>query len=297
MLGQVIRIAPALWLYAVMAVAQATDLYERAARLYSQEQFEQAEQTLRQVVRRNPHSAPAYFLLGATLLRLHRNTEAIAELRKANQLDPRHRDAAKLLAAEYVGDRRFAEAIGVLKPLLGQPPVDEETYLLLIQVYQDRGDAGDAEEALQLADQALAKYPGSAELILWKGAALRDRGRLEEARKLLQQVLRLDPGSLRARAWLADVLNREGKHAEAAPLFRAVLEREARDIEARIGLSRALMETGRAEEALFELQRAKEMAPENPRIRLALSQLYSKLGRPEQARKEAEASRRPAERK
>src|SRR5882762_6591485 len=161
---------------AAAAAPQSADLYDQAARLYSRQQFEQAEHILRHAVQKNPQSAPVRFLLGATLLQLGRNGEAVQELRNANQLNPRNVDAAKLLATEYVGSHQFAEAIQVLRPLMSPGPADEETFLLLIQAYQERGDAGDAECARSLADQALARYPRSARLILWKGSAMREVG-------------------------------------------------------------------------------------------------------------------------
>src|SRR5712691_10004077 len=98
---------------AASAAPQAADLFDQAARLYSRQQFEQAERILRQAAQKNPQSAPARFLLGATLLKLGRNGKAVQELRTAHQLNPRNVDAAKLLATEYVGSHQFAEAIQV----------------------------------------------------------------------------------------------------------------------------------------------------------------------------------------
>ena len=121
----------ALWL--ALAAPEGADLYNQGARLYSQQQFEEAEHVLRQAVRKNPQSASARFLLGATLLQLRRNPEAVQELRAANQLNPGNVDTAKLLATEYVASHQFAAAIQVLRALAPSGPADEETFLLLIQ--------------------------------------------------------------------------------------------------------------------------------------------------------------------
>ena len=266
--------------------------YDEAARLYSAQDFEQAERVLREAVSRQPRSASLRFLLGATLLQLQRNDNALGELREAARLDPRNRDTAKLLASELVAQKQYAEAIRYLTPLVARQPGDEETYLLLTQAYYDRGEAGDNERAIDTADQGLKRYPRSAGLLTSKALALRELGRLAEARKLLEQALRLHPGLIQAQAVMADVFHRQGDHASAIPLFRAVLATDAGHVESRVGLSRALAATGATEEALAEMNRAKELTPDNARIRLELSQLYSKLGMADRAREEAEAFRK-----
>lgn len=274
------------------AAPQEGKLYDQALRLYALQQFEQAEHVLRQAVQQDSRSGPVRFLLGATLLQLHRNTEAIRELEAAIAFRPQHADAAKLLASEYLGSHQPASAIRVLTPLLHAGPADEETYLLVIQACQDRGDAGDIERVLRLAEQGLARYSKSAPLMAAKGFALRESGRLSEAHKVLEQALVLDPSSSQARVLLADVLNREGKYAPAMALFRSVIQADPGDVESRLGLSRVLAAAGQVEEALAELNRTKEIAPTNALVRLELSQLYSRLGRPEKARDEAEEFRR-----
>jgi predicted Zn-dependent protease len=281
----------AVFLLALTLAAQPPSAYDEAARLYSAQQFDQAERVLREAVSRQPRSANLRFLLGATLLQLQRSDDAIRELREAARLDPRRRDAAKLLASELVGQKQYAEAIRYLTPLVAAQPGDEETYLLLTQAYYDRGEAGDNERAIDAADQGLKRYPRSAGLMTSKALALREVGRLAEAQKLLEQALRLHPGLIQAQAVMADVFNRQGNYAPAIPLFRAVLVADAGHVESRVGLSRALVATGATEEALAEMNRAKELAPDNARIRLELSQLYSKLGMTERAREEAEAFR------
>ncbi len=271
---------------------QAGRAYQQALLLYSQDQFEPAADLLRQVVRKQPRSVTARFLFGATLLRLHRNAEAIRELETANRLNPRHGEAAKLLAAEYLAAKRSAEAIRVLRPLVTVAGADQETFLLLIQAHQNRGEADDLEAALHLADQALARFPHSAPVLASKASVARHNGRVEEARQLLEQSLGLDSSYLPARALLAEVLELEGKPDQAVTLFRAVLEQDPDDVESRLGLSRALASGGQLEAALGELNHARDLAPDNPRIRFRLAQLYWRLGNPQKARQEEEAFRR-----
>ena len=56
---------------------------------------------------------------------------AIGELQVANRLNPAHLDARKLLAAQYVAQRKFPDAVALLKPVAALPAADEEVHMLL----------------------------------------------------------------------------------------------------------------------------------------------------------------------
>ena len=78
------------WLLAAQAPAP---LFEQGARAFAAGEFEKAEALLSQAVNHDPRSFEVRFLLGATLVERHRTAEAIAQLREAHRLNPRHADA------------------------------------------------------------------------------------------------------------------------------------------------------------------------------------------------------------
>jgi Flp pilus assembly protein TadD len=140
-------------LLAALLAAQ-PPLFERGAEAFAAGEFAQAEKLLAQAVKQQPRSFEARFLLGATLVQLNRTEAAIEQLRAAHQLNPRHPDALKLLAAQYMTKRDFPSAIALLKPAVAAPAADEEMYLLLVEAALT---AGDTEGSFALSQQAVKR--------------------------------------------------------------------------------------------------------------------------------------------
>jgi tetratricopeptide (TPR) repeat protein len=267
-------------------------LYEQALRNFSEQRFGDAGDLLRDAVSQRPKWFEARFLLGATLVSLGRPDEAIEQLQAAHRLNPSHLDCGKLLAAEYLGLDRAANAIGVLRPFLAKPKPDEEVLLLGIEAMHVRNDAGDADEALRLGTVGLKRFPRSARMLAWHGFALRERGKLSEARRSLEAALALSPDDLASKGVLGDVLLREGRLEEAIRLFEQILQRAPMDEEALIGRARTLAAMGKTAEALDAMRAAVRASPDVARLRLEISQLYAKAGDRENAAREAEEFRR-----
>ena len=269
----------------ILALLVAVSLYQEALGDYQRQQYKQAEAKLRKVLATAPGSFDARFLLGATLIHLDRGADAIVELRSAVSLNPGHLDARKLLATEYLRAGQPGAVIDLFPNRLS----DEETHLLLLQAYHDRGDAPDAEAAVQLALRGLSRFPRSARLNTWLGYALGESGRTQEARQRLEKAIALDQADPLPRVFLAGVLAREQNFGEAIRLYREVLAASPDDVDARVGLARALASAGLHEEALAAL---KGMPESSPRLHLELSRIYSKMGRGEEAARHAEIYRR-----
>ncbi len=252
-------------------------LYAEALQLYQQERFPQAELKLRQI---KPPTFESRFLLGATLVRLDRLPEAIVELKAAVALRPTHADARKLLATQYLATGQQAAAIDLMRGRLA----DEESHLLILQAYYDRGDAGDRELALAIAQKALNLYPNSPRVHAFLGYELKEAGRLSDAKPHLQKAIALDAQDPLPQIVLADVLIREGKPAEAQRL----LEKWPNEPEARLTQARALAAEDKSQEAIMLLL----TLPESRQVHFELSRLYSKLGDTEKARRHADLFRR-----
>ena len=252
-------------------------LYTDALQLYEQQRFAEAERTLRRI---KPPTFDSRFLLGATLLRLDRPRDAIAELKAALAFRPSHADARKLLAAQYLAAGEQAAAIELMRGRL----VDEESHLLLLQAFHDRGDAGDRESALGIAQKASQLYPGSPRVHAFLGYELKEAGRLADAKPHLQKAIAADGKDPLPQIALADVLIREGNPAEAERLLAAW----PGEIEARLAFARALAAQDKNREAIAALLRL----PESRQLHFELSRLYSKIGDAENARRHADLFRR-----
>jgi len=263
-------------------------LYERGQLLYSRGEWEEARQTLAKATGVNPKSFDARFLLGATLVQLNRTSDAIRELRIACELNPAHRDAAKLLAIQYGATDNHPEAVKLLAALVDVPPLDEEIHLLLIEAYQETGQG---DRALQLAEKTMQRFPRSAAAHHWMGLELKDAARFVEAKQFLDSAIRLDPDYQPAYVAEGDLALKQEQCEEAEKYFRTALAQKQDDAAAHIGMSRALAGQNQASAAIQVLQRAAELTAD-PRIHLELSQLYLRTGDNKRATHEADLYRR-----
>lgn len=245
-------------------------------------EFAPAEGLFRSAAARQPGSFDAHFLLGATLVELGRNREAVGELRTAVKLNPRHADARKLLAAQCMIVRDYASAIALLVKV---PALDEEMHLLLIEAYQTSGDTA---ASLALALKAVARFPASPQVNCWMGFEMQFSGRYEEAKKYLEKALRLDPGYPATYYLLADILLKEERYPEAVERFRAAIRMDSDDMDARLGLAQALLGMEDYPQARQTLEEAVGAAPENSKAHLLLSRLYYRTGDEERADREAQ---------
>ena len=254
---------------------------------YSLDQLILAESYLKQASDSDPHSFQARFLLGASLVQLGKNKEAIQELRAAHRLNSKHPDVVKLLAIEYLEGNYFNDAVELLVPLVDSRTSDEELLLLLIESYQKSGDTG---SSFQLTLKSVQRFPGSARSHCWLGAHLQFVGRYAEAKRMLQKAIHLDPTLQVSYYLLADVFLKEQKYTEAIEYFGRAIEKDPGDLDARLGFSRALQGVNEISKALDELETAAELAPGDWRVHLRMSRLHFRMGDEVLAKKEADLS-------
>lgn len=143
----------------------------------------------------------------------------------------------------------------------------------LVQLGNERRDAGALDEALPLYERALRLRPTDFLAHLNYGAALGRAGRDAEAAGHFGRALELRPGEPRASANLAAALLALGRAAEAEAPLRAALRADPDQPAARYNLALALEATGRRAEARDELRRALELDPGFEAARRLLEQL------------------------
>jgi tetratricopeptide (TPR) repeat protein len=221
--------------YYLARIADYRDEKERAIGLYSQ-------------VITGPNTVISQRRAGYLLSELGKTDEAISQLQKFGETHPNH--AVDMILAQ-------AQLLAMLKQY------DEalEQYDRVMSFQEDREDAtlGKAElllrmgrqnDAIQLYEQAVDRWPDSAMSLNALGYTLADRtDRYNEAAKLIRKALELDPDSAAIIDSYGWVLYRLGKY----------------------------------DEALQELERAYEML-KDPEVAVHIIEVLAKLGRDDEAR-------------
>lgn len=210
---------------------------------------------------------------------------ALATLQRVVALEPRHTLARYNLALILKRADRITEAIEQLTRVIDTEPRPEAHYTLGV-IYWQQGDATRAATALRAA---IAARPGFADAHYTLGAVLHGEGELPAAADALRRAVALRPDLTGAHYTLARVLQQAGDVAAARAHLteaerlrsRAQLEQEAR-VSTSVGARR--LESGDVAGAVSQFERATEIfdgyAPAHYQLGLALR----RLGRREASR-------------
>jgi Flp pilus assembly protein TadD len=119
--------------------------------------FDFSGEIARTAIAASPGDAGLHHALGLVLTRLKRTDEAMAELRRAAELEPDRARYAYVHAVALHSAGRSEQAIAVLKENLARHPEDRDTLLALVTFSRD---AGDLVAALEYAERLARLVPG-----------------------------------------------------------------------------------------------------------------------------------------
>jgi arylsulfatase A-like enzyme/Flp pilus assembly protein TadD len=279
--------------------------------------LEAAEQRLRKAVARDPFLVSAWQLLGITLARSGRTTEAVSAYREALRRVPDSEDAHAQLGILLARQGAGAEAESHLREAIRLGPQFRSEVHVALGAWL--AEHGRLEEAEQEYAKVLEREPKNAAARNNRAVALYRIGRLSEAEKELQALIREQPdnadahnnlaaialqrkdwkraeGEARAAlaanpalvaAWsnLGIALDEQGSYADAERAFHRALEQDPTYWQARNNLATTFRKTGRSKEAAGLFEEVLEQVPTDPEVHLELGDLYfGPLGEPERAR-------------
>jgi tetratricopeptide (TPR) repeat protein len=212
-------------------------------------QWPEANALLLKWVAIDPDSAVAHQRLGSTLYRLQKPTEALAEFKKARELDFTSNHPQVWLGQLYTTDNKVAEARKAFEEAYAAEPTLEATARAYAEWLIQQSDL---DKAQAVAAAMRKKAPDSVTAILLDGVVAKMRGQNDAAEEALTKVLTLDPNNSIATNLLALILS-ESK--DPAKLERALgyADRNAKlystSTQTNITLAWVLYQMGRLQEA------------------------------------------------
>lgn len=144
-------------------------------------------------------------------------------------------------------------------------------------------EAGDFAAAERAAQDAVSRFPDSAELLRMYAITLHQLDRHREALKLLYKAEKLDPGSLEVQCNLASLEVADQRADEAIERMRASLRLKPGHPMILLTLGNALMAAARYAQARDSYAMATYGAPAHPGLRLNVAAAELALDHPEQA--------------
>ena len=218
-----------------------------------------------------------------TAVRDRRFAEALPVVRQVLADDPRNAFARVVMGSAHMGMEQYPEAITWFKRYLELVPTSAYAHHWLAVCYLKMGNR---DEAMREAAAALAIDPRFTDARIIRGGILATRGEHDAAIKELRTAVDTDPAKPMLRLDLAKVLGEAGRTAEAEAEYRALLRLKADDPTALIGLGVLQARTGANAEAEQSLRRALQADPTQDGARYNLGQVLEKEGRRDEARAE-----------
>jgi putative PEP-CTERM system TPR-repeat lipoprotein len=227
---------------------------------------------IKNALQKNPNSGEARFLLGSTLLKEGNPAAAEVELRKAQ--------AAKYPDAQVVPElARAMLMLGQVKKVvdefgqtqLGAPGSDAKLQTLLAAAYGAQGKPDQAKAALAAALAVEPKYTEALLVSAKQKAAERD---VDGALVVVDDIIAREPGNADALKFKGDlVLYGKRQPDEALAAYRKTLAAAPRYMAAHVAIVNILMQQGKLDDAAQQLGELKKFAAKNPQTRFMEAQL------------------------
>jgi arylsulfatase A-like enzyme/Tfp pilus assembly protein PilF len=203
-------------------------------------------------------------------VRDRRFAEALPILKDVLRDDPRNAFAQLVLGSAYMGLGQFPKAIAQFRTYLTLVPTSSYAHLWMAICHLNTGARS---EALREADAALALDAKFTDARVLRAGVLATEGRHAEAIAELRSAVATDPAKAMVRLDLAKVLAEAGQRDAARHEYDAILAKEPDYAPALVGRGALRAQAGDAAGAEQDLRRALEIDPQQEDARRNLARL------------------------
>ena len=205
--------------------------------------------------------------------------DGLNKLRSQGAFDAK---CADLLGVSYSKLGRYQEAYPIMAENLQHNPTDPFAYFNLITLFVD---AGEPAKAAQVADNAVAALPRSAEALVMRGSIKMSQSRFEAAYDDFSAAAGISPHSPDPRFFMALSDYKQRKFVEGAGELKAAIRSGIVDSDLHYLLAECIirMNSSSSSSALAELNRAIELNPKSVSARTLRGKMLLEAGRPQDA--------------
>lgn len=157
-------------------------------------QLKEAVDIFKKAAKLDPSAVSPWVNLGNSYLALHKPDKAIESLIKARKIQPNDIDTLLSLAKAYKDSRQFQKSLNTLETAFKIAPNNPQLKAEQVSVFHK---SGQFELALQGNQDLIALEPDNIRHVRHQGMLLRRLGRFEEAIAIYQQILNEHPDDLK----------------------------------------------------------------------------------------------------
>lgn len=269
--------------------------YNLALAQFSAKHYDACEKTLLSSIGYGHGTADAYALLGWTYGKEDRAEEMLKVFEKAINMDPSNQAHFIDLGEALVEKRNYGTALEVAMEAVKRFPASSQAYRL----------KGSVELKMYRLTEALKSYttateldPNNSRAALGLALTQWNMDRSEDAAKSFEEGVRKFPqDAFFLQKYALFLLNAPGERdaqaeAKIKDLLRRSNELDGTDPETHYQLGNLAMKENKYDEALQELQTSAKLDPEVAKVHLLLARVYRRTGREEEAAKETQIHRK-----
>lgn len=243
---------------AIQAGASAKQIFEDAARALQADALANAETLLRTGLEKHPNDPNLLRLLGVSLAKQKRYSEAEERLLHVVRLAPQHSRAYEDLADAQLPQGKLEEAVETLRRCIKHDPKATRPQQRLAELLSIMGRS---EESEHVFEQSLGADPTKRALA--DAMDLAQRGELAQAEKIYRGLLKKEPDNVDALRLLGVLCVKRERYDDAAAFFRRAVEIAPDFWKAWINLGTALSEQQRFDEAESAYRSALALQPKS----------------------------------
>jgi len=266
------------------------NLYQEALQKYQNRQFEQALPVAEKALADNPNSPACFHLYGSILAAMDQFFLAEDNLRKAVALAPDQPVFASDLGALLHQEKKYIEAVPVLKRAIELDPANLTARLMLARSYvfsyHELQIPNFEELTLEQLNYIVKKNPRFPGVHHHIALVYINSGEPAKAIVELNTELRYDPANAQVRLELGETLLKLNQYRKAADELQLAAKQAPQMAAIQFALAKAYKADGLPARALAAARKCVEMDPGFAPGHYLLGQLYRNAGQPDLANQE-----------
>jgi tetratricopeptide (TPR) repeat protein len=251
----------------------------------SDELVAEAERLVKDVLQKDPNHVAGHVLFADVLFAQDKRQEALSELNRAIELDPKRVESVIALAKYYIRTNDIAKADEIFRRAVS---VNEQSALAHDEYAKFLVQAGRTDQAEAEFRRAVEVEPGNRDARFILASFYLVNKQLDKAEEAYKGLAELDKDKPEGRYILADFYSSVGRYDEAIGIYQEIMGRSPDYTRGRYRMAEIMLQRGDARAATDQVDQVLKANPRDMQALLLRSRIHLQGGEPEGAKKAIE---------